>query len=374
VLEVGPNLFHASGTQPDAINADVVAICVVRDEMWRLPFFLAYHRWLGVQHFIVIDNRSADGTIDFIQGERDVTCITAPGNYGGTPAGHKTWLNWGLRLAPSNRWNLLLDADEVFVGTALQQGNLQSLVRKLDKEGAAIVATSLVDCYPAEFPMPAHFEPVPWERAPYFDPGPYIQWPAKTWPVHHFHHGARERICWPHWRWARKIKRVIPRPLRPGILHDAPPWVVKMPLLRNVPGIVFESVHRSLEAPRSASLFALLHYKFDIDLPAKVDVALRERQHAQNSREYAGYARMLSKKGMDLRSDRSCRFDGVQSLVNAKLVCFDAGFEDYSTPEPLSEIAEQVWQHGDHTLQRAIWQKAWTSETTSDPQANTSVA
>jgi hypothetical protein len=366
VLEVGPNLFHASGTRPNAITADLVAICVVRDEMWRLPFFLAYHRWLGVQHFIVIDNRSTDGTTDYVQGERDVSCIVAPGSYGGRPAGHKTWLSWALRLAPPKRWNLLLDADELFVGATLQRGSLQSLLRMLDDEGVAIAATSLVDCYPANFPLTYNFEPVPWKRIPYFDRGPYIEWPAHTWPVHHLHHGIRERICWPHWRWAREVKKVVPRPLRPSILHDAPPYVIKMPLLKNVSGLVFDSVHRSSEAPRSASLYALLHYKFDIDLPNKVDVALRERQHAQGSREYAGYARMLSKPRLDLRHEGSCRFDGVRSLIDAELVCFSADLGDCSRPDPsLPKIAEQVWEHGDYALQKAVWQRAWANETTS---------
>ena len=356
--EVGPNLFHVSGLPPSAITADLVGICVVRDEMWRVPFFLAYHRWLGVQHFIVIDNRSTDGTVDFLRRERDVTCISAPGNYGGKPAGHQTWLHWALHLAPPQRWNLLLDADELFVGTTLQGGSLQSLARTLDNEGAAIAATSLVDCYPAEFPLPTHFEPVPWQRAPYFDRGPYLQWPADDWPAH-ISHGVRERICWPHWRWAREVRKFVPRPLRPGILRDAPPWVLKMPMLKNVPGLVFHTIHRSSGVPRSTSLFALLHYKFDIDLPIKVEVALRERQHAQNSREYAGYARMLSKRRMNLQFDNTCRFDGVQSLIDAELVCFDGDIGGCSTPDPsLSKLAERVWQHGDLALQREVWSRA----------------
>jgi glycosyltransferase involved in cell wall biosynthesis len=362
MLEIGPNLFHASGPDPAATKAELVAICIVRNEMWRLPFFLAYHRWLGIQHFIIIDNRSTDGTIDYMRREGDVTCIVAPGNYGGKPAGHKEWLRWALRLAPPQRWNLLLDADELFVGKTLQSGSLLPLVRRLSTEDIAIVTTSLVDCYPARFPLLADFEPVPWHRAPYFDRGPYFQWPSQEWPVPHIHHGVRERICWPHWRWFRKIKRVIPRPLRPSILHDAPPWVIKMPLLRNVPGLVFDSVHYSSGLRRSVDLFALLHYKFDIDLTIKVDVALRERQHAQQSREYEGYARLLSKPRSDLRCDRSCSFDGVQSLIDAGLVRFERGIVRGDLRDPsLSKIVEQVWQYGDLALQKEAWERAWMS-------------
>jgi hypothetical protein len=361
VLEVGPNLYHASGPHPSDIQVGLVVIALVRDEMWRLPFFLAYHRWLGVRHFIVIDNKSKDGTPDFLGNERDVTCILAPGEYGGRPKGQHIWLRWALSLAPPERWNLLLDADELLVPPALRQDGLKPLLGALNQEGAAIAAASLVDCYPAAFPFPTHFEPVPWQRAPWFDCGPYFQWPAAGSRIRYIHHGVRERVCWPNWWWVRHVKPVVPRPLRPRALHDSPPWVIKMPLLRNVPGLAFHSVHASSGAPRSAYLFPLLHYKFDIDLPAKVELALRERQYARNSHEYEGYARMLAKSGFDLRYEGSRRFEGAQSLVDAELGEFGAGIEDCANliGPSLSSVVDEVWQHGDLRLQKEAWHRTW---------------
>jgi len=364
VTEVGPNLFHASGTRPGDIRAKLVANALVRDEMWRLPFFLAFHRWLGVQHFIVIDNRSKDGTPDYLQNESDVTCILAPGEYGGRPKGQHVWLGWALGLAPPERWNVLLDADELFVGAALRQGSLQALIGDLDDEGAAIAAATLVDCYPAAFPLPARFEPIPWQRAPYFDCGPYFQWPASGPRIRYIHHGVRERVCWPHWRWARQVRKVVPRPLRPALLHDSPPWVIKMPLLRNVPGFQFHSVHQSSGGPRSKNLFSLLHYKIDIDLPKKVELALRERQYSRGSQAYDGYARMLSKGRLDLRYDGSRRFDGVQSLVDAKLAELGDMVRDRTGARdlPLGEIAGEVMQYGDSVLQKHVWERTWSPD------------
>lgn len=357
MIEVGPNLFHASGPRPQSITVDLVAIAVVRDEMWRLPFFLAYHRWLGVQHFIIIDNRSNDGTPDYLGCERDVTCVLAPGSFAG-PTGKWSWIVWAMRFGPPERWNLLLDADELFIGAALRPGDLLLVKRELDAEGAAAAVASMVDCYPAEFPCDArHFEPVPWQRAPYFDRGPYFCWPESQPQMKYIYHGVRERACWPHWRWARHLRNVVPRPLRPRAVRERPPSVSKVPLLRNVPTLKFHDVHVSTGAPRSKSLFAVLHYKFDIDLPMKVDMALRERQYARRSVEYEGYARMLARPRCDLRSEATCRFYGVRSLVDARLVAFDNATADnaWAGELLLPEVAQQVWQHGNYALQRQVW-------------------
>ena len=357
-MEFGPNLFHASGVRPDRISAELVAIVVVRDEMWRMPFFLAYHRWIGIQHFIVIDNRSIDGTSDFLKSEPDVTCILAPGDFKSSSYS-RDWFYWALRLAPPHRWNLILDADELFIGTQLIRGNLVALTRSLDRECVSIAAASMVDCYPPIFPVAEQsFEPVPWQRAPYFDCGPYFQWPQSGERITYIYHGVRQRICWPYWSW----RKIVPRPLRPRAMRDAPPWVMKMPLLRNDPGLVFQNQHISSGLPRSKCLFAILHFKFDIDLHTKVDIALRELQHAAGSREYKAYARVLSLPGFDMRCPDTRLFDGMQSLISAELVNFPycSHINTSAADRILKEIVEEIWHYGDLSLQERVWHRTWS--------------
>jgi hypothetical protein len=105
----------------------------------------------------------------------------------------------------------------------------------------------------------------------------------------------------------------------------------------------------------------LLHYKFDIDLAAKVEVALRERQHWQGSREYEAYARIFSKPCFDLRYKGTRRFEGVKSLVEAKVVCFGDvdGRDGKAYNPPLTDIEAEVWKHGDYALQKRVWEEAW---------------
>jgi hypothetical protein len=356
-------LFHATGHDPRDINADIVAISVVRDEMWRLPFFLAYHRWLGVQHFILIDNRSKDGTFDYLRDEPDVTCVSAPGDYaGGT--GQMAWLNWAICLGPPNRWRVVLDADELLIVPALQANALQPVIRELNREGAAIAVASLVDCYPGRFPLdPSMFQPVPWIRAPYFDAGPYFLWPSPEGEkIRQTYGGARERLFWPHWSRLRLLSKVVPHPLRKHRFFSPPPYVFKMPLLRTVRGATFRDVHQSSGGPRSKNLFALLHYRFDIDLASKTAVALREKQHTGASRYYEPLARLLSHPKSELRFDGSRQFKGVRSLVDAELAFFGGTFVELAAPDgcdKLVDIVGTIWEYGDCRLQRQIWESAW---------------
>jgi hypothetical protein len=105
----------------------------------------------------------------------------------------------------------------------------------------------------------------------------------------------------------------------------------------------------------------VLHYKLDVDLPPKVELALRERQHEHGSREYEGYARLLSKGHCDLLLDGSRRFEGVQSLIDAGLAGPGEIASRGSAAPSLDWIVDQVWQHGDPAVQKEVWNRAWAA-------------
>ena len=72
----------SAGQAPLAIRANpmlgsyAATVCViVHDEMFFLPAFLAHYRRLGADRFIVLDDRSTDGTRAFLAGEPDVMVV-----------------------------------------------------------------------------------------------------------------------------------------------------------------------------------------------------------------------------------------------------------------------------------------------------------
>jgi hypothetical protein len=330
--EIAPGLFHVSGPALDLISPSaIVAVTKARDEAWRFPFWLAYHRWFGVDHFIVVDNRSVDETKELLSNEADVTLLHAPGSFGGE-LGHIHWIGSILGRAPRERWNLLLDLDELYVTFPWRQRGLREAVRQFEAEDVDVGPALMVDCYPPRFPMEEEsISIVPWERAPLFDAGPYAYWSRRQRRPHLFYRGARERIFWSDRWW----QRFLPKTIRRKFGITKPPHILKDPLFRQAAtrgGLPHEGTHPI--ARRARQLSYILHYKFDIDFSRKLSLALKERQYFVESIEYDTY-RTLPEGEVVLESRRSRRFTGLKSLIEARLCLGPPLF-----PEARKAIAE----------------------------------
>ena len=53
--------------------SDIVLLATERNERVRLPFFLRYYRDLGVDHFLIVDNGSDDGSREYLAAQPDVS-------------------------------------------------------------------------------------------------------------------------------------------------------------------------------------------------------------------------------------------------------------------------------------------------------------
>src|SRR5690606_19203103 len=56
--------------------------CIARNESFFLDAFLAHYRALGVERFIVLDDRSTDGSLEFLAAEPDVMIVGSDLRYG----------------------------------------------------------------------------------------------------------------------------------------------------------------------------------------------------------------------------------------------------------------------------------------------------
>jgi glycosyltransferase involved in cell wall biosynthesis len=119
----------------------LVVCAIVKNEMPYLLEWIAYHRIQGVEHFILFDNDSTDGTFETIRSLERVglaTCFRWPNRlrYPGfddlqigpqVPA-----YNFGLRFAQSTefaKWIAFIDLDEFIVPT---KGTFSELLYKYD--------------------------------------------------------------------------------------------------------------------------------------------------------------------------------------------------------------------------------------------------
>lgn len=103
----------------------LIATLVVRDELDIVAAHLEYHRALGVDHFLVTDHCSADGTLDILREYQRIGFVTVREERG---AGYlqSKWVTAMARRAATEfgaDWVLNLDADEFWLPAA---GDLKS--------------------------------------------------------------------------------------------------------------------------------------------------------------------------------------------------------------------------------------------------------
>jgi len=130
------------------INPDtILAVSTVRNEIVRLPYFLAHHRKLGVGHFLFVDNGSDDGTIEFLGKQPDVSLWVTTDSYKESRFG-VDWVTWLQMRYAHKHWCLTLDADELFIYPDWLQRNLNDLTGWLDMQGTLAMGALLLDMYP----------------------------------------------------------------------------------------------------------------------------------------------------------------------------------------------------------------------------------
>ena len=65
--------------------AELLVVAVARNERTLLPHFLDHYRKLGVQHFVLVDNLSDDGTREYLLLQPDVVLYSADTEYRALP-------------------------------------------------------------------------------------------------------------------------------------------------------------------------------------------------------------------------------------------------------------------------------------------------
>ncbi|MFE3836604.1 glycosyltransferase family 2 protein [Pseudogemmobacter sonorensis] len=125
----------------------ILCAMVVRNESARLPYFLDHHRRLGVDHFLIVDNASTDGTAGLLCDQPDVSLWSTGASYKKSRFG-LDWLNWLLLRHGHGHWCLVLDADEILVYPHHETRPLPALTEWLDGEGVESFGAMMLDLYP----------------------------------------------------------------------------------------------------------------------------------------------------------------------------------------------------------------------------------
>lgn len=289
-----------------------------RNEILRLPAFLAHYRRLGVERFFIVDNGSTDGSAEYLRAQPDVELTSTHERFSASKGGTR-WLARLLETAGTGSWCVTVDIDELLVYPGSERATLPRLTAYLDRQGYTALGCLLLDLYPdgplgeCRYDGGGDLQ----AAAPFFDPAPYSRVETSLCPGVVIRGGMRERVFYPEWRRGR-VASMLLRLLR----RSRPPCLTKVPLIRWTAGSAyvyanhFASPHRV--APETG---ALLHFKFLQDFHARAVREASRREYYQGGIEYRRYARVLARDpAVTLRDSRSVRYTGTSQLVDLGLM------------------------------------------------------
>ena len=264
---------------------DLLLFSTLRNEMVRLPYFLDYYRRLGINHFLIVDNDSTDGSLEYLADQPDVSVWHTKASYKRARFG-VDWLNWLQLKYAHGHWALVVDPDEFLIYPFCDTRPLRALTDWLDASSIKAFSAMLLDMYPKGRLDAQPYQPGqdPMEIACWFDSGNYTITRNKKFGNLWIQGGPRARVFFP----------------------DAPE---RAPALNKIPLVKWDrrytyvsSTHMLL--PRGLNLVydewggekasgILLHAKFIDTFAAKADEELKRGQHYAASSEYKAYAASL---------------------------------------------------------------------------------
>lgn len=280
--ELSPVVSRVQAIQP----SNILLFSTLRNERVRLPYFLRYYRDLGVNHFLIVDNDSDDGSREWLREQPDVSLWHTKHSYKKSRFG-VDWLNWLQMRYAHGHWALVVDPDEFFVYPFCDTRPLRALTDWLDSSAIRSFSAMLLDMYP-KGPIGGQTyreSQDPFEIANWFDSGNYSATRNYTYGNLWIQGGPR----------ARQFFADNP---------ERAPALNKIPLVKWQKSYAYvSSTHMLL--PRGLNLVydewggekasgCLLHAKFLDTFAVKAEEEMKRHQHYANSHEYRAYKAALN--------------------------------------------------------------------------------
>lgn len=120
-------------------------LTVVKDDLDRMKLFFQHYRMLGVRQFVIIDNGSTDGTLEWVSQQQDTRCYRVSTKF--QTESKVGWIEKVLSLTGYNRWYVVVDSDELLDYVGSERNNLMSLLLIAQNNGYKHLNGYLLDMY-----------------------------------------------------------------------------------------------------------------------------------------------------------------------------------------------------------------------------------
>ena len=307
----------------DGVNpSGFTLLAILRNEMYFLPDFLAHYRRLGVERFVFLNDRSNDGSFEYLLEQPDAVVVESgrtfddkieiPPSLAGPfkyprillkdPRILLLWRSMLHEMFARGRWALQVDLDE-FVH--LPDGMaFQDLVTRLEKQSARAVWGVMLDVYPKDIAELAAQKGTPrldMSTTWYFDGERHLRlWRGKGPKI--VHPGARARLYhaygvdWLNSESGVSMWKVYREWLRKVFSNRKPPKynsLVKPTLLKWKDNSSFRFTHKT-NLPASADyLLPIQHFRFAGSLYGKVQTGIREKSYHRGSFDHRLLSELL---------------------------------------------------------------------------------
>ncbi|MGY6587762.1 MAG: glycosyltransferase family 2 protein [Wenzhouxiangella sp.] len=291
-------------------NSNVVVFSIMKDERFFVGAFLDYYRRLGVGSFLILDDGSTDGTLEFLLNQSDVTVLKSSFKYGQVinRRGRLPWrsaqMRAGIRLKAlipnnhlKNRWCIYADADE-FLVLPSQFDGIDRFTQVLDGYGLSVVLSVVVEMYPdtisdlLDGPAKLNSFEELLELSRNFDAIRLLSL-TDNGEVNRLNVSASGRLFRAHDILFGNSNEV-------GTLEEARQSrgtkqlaigtaINKISLLKPGSGTRMVCGHWANVPPASEVALAILHFKFTPDVIRRAQAALESRAWAQGSAKYSNY-------------------------------------------------------------------------------------
>jgi len=260
---------------------DIIIFSTMRNERIRLSYFLRYYRELGVNHFVIVDNDSDDGSREFLADQPDVSIWTTTKSYKKSRFG-VDWLNWLLMKYGHGHWTLTVDVDEFLVFPFSDTRSIKALTDWLDASAIPSFSAMLLDMYPKGRidALPYRSGQNPFEIASWFDSGNYSISKNNKYANLWIQGGPRARAFF------------LDSPKNAPAMNKTPlvRWDRKYTYVSSTHSLLPRTLNRVYdEYGGEKASGCLLHAKFLDTFGAKAKEELERGQHYANSHEYKAY-------------------------------------------------------------------------------------
>lgn len=126
-------------------ETDPILICCVKNDLKRIQKLYYYHKSIGIEHMVFVDNNSDDGTREWLA-EKQVDLYFTDEEYS---AGRKSaWIRKIYDRYGYNRWYLVVDSDELFTYPGIEKNNIHKFMEYVLERRLERVESFLLDMYP----------------------------------------------------------------------------------------------------------------------------------------------------------------------------------------------------------------------------------